>query len=58
MASLRSSPVNRLARAAHLASGRLHRARILPNFLIVGAQRAGTTSMYRALGQHRSCSEL
>ncbi len=24
----------------------------LPNFLIVGAQKAGTTSLYRYLGQH------
>jgi len=27
-------------------------ARMLPGFLIVGAQRCGTTSMYRALSQH------
>lgn len=27
-------------------------ARILPSFLIVGAQRGGTTSMYRTLAQH------
>lgn len=27
-------------------------ARILPSFLIMGAQRCGTTSMYRALAQH------
>ncbi|NUR88885.1 MAG: sulfotransferase [Nonomuraea sp.] len=27
-------------------------ARILPSFLIVGAQRCGTTSLYRALSQH------
>jgi hypothetical protein len=29
-----------------------HPARMLPGFLIVGAQRCGTTSMYRALSQH------
>ena len=43
-------------RAAHSVSvslGRLtHRARMLPGFLIVGAQRGGTTSMYRTLAQH------
>ncbi|MFI6176539.1 sulfotransferase domain-containing protein [Nonomuraea sp. NPDC051191] len=27
-------------------------ARVLPSFLIVGAQRCGTTSLYRALAQH------
>ena len=43
-------------RAAHsvsVSTGRLtHRARMLPGFLIVGAQRCGTTSMYRTLDQH------
>jgi Sulfotransferase domain len=43
-------------RAAHsvsVSTGRLtHRARMLPGFLIVGAQRGGTTSMYRTLDQH------
>jgi len=43
-------------RAAHSVSvtaGRLtSRARMLPGFLIVGAQRSGTTSMYRTLDQH------
>jgi hypothetical protein len=43
-------------RAAHsvsVSTGRLtRRARMLPGFLIVGAQRGGTTSMYRTLDQH------
>jgi hypothetical protein len=43
-------------RAAHsvsVSAGRLtHRARMLPGFLIVGAQRGGTTSMYRTLDAH------
>ncbi len=43
-------------RAAHSVSvtaGRVtRRARMLPGFLIVGAQRSGTTSMYRTLDQH------
>ncbi len=43
-------------RTAHVVSvnaGRLtHQARMLPGFLIVGAQRCGTTSMYRTLSQH------
>ena len=43
-------------RAAHsvsVSAGRLtRRARMLPGFLIVGAQRGGTTSMYRTLDAH------
>src|SRR6185437_11031226 len=43
-------------RAAHLISVAVGRAtaplRMLPGFLIVGAQRCGTTSMYRALADH------
>jgi Sulfotransferase domain len=36
-----------------VGAGRLtSRARLLPGFLIVGTQRGGTTSMYRALSQH------
>ena len=43
----------RAARRLSATTGRLtHRARMLPGFLIVGAQRCGTTSMYRALSQH------
>ena len=43
-------------RAVHsvsVSAGRLtRRARMLPGFLIVGAQRGGTTSMYRTLDAH------
>lgn len=40
-------------RAMSVASGRLsYRLRMLPGFLIVGAQRCGTTSLYRALSAH------
>jgi hypothetical protein len=40
---------------ASLAAGRMTSGlRMLPDFLIVGAQRSGTTSMYRALVQHPS----
>lgn len=46
----------RLKRGVHVASraiGRLTAGRrMLPSFLIVGAQRSGTTSMYRTLSQH------
>jgi hypothetical protein len=43
----------RAARRVSVSTGRLtHRARMLPGFLIVGAQRCGTTSMYRTLSQH------
>lgn len=43
----------RAARATTRATGRLtHSARMLPSFLIVGAQRCGTTSLYKALSLH------
>ena len=43
----------RTVHAVSVAAGRLtHQARMLPGFLIVGAQRCGTTSMYRTLSQH------
>jgi len=46
----------RFKRGAHVASRTLGRLtasrRMLPSFLIVGAQRSGTTSMYRTLCQH------
>jgi hypothetical protein len=48
-----SPPAKRAAHAVSVATGRLtNRARMLPGFLIVGAQRCGTTSMYRTLSQH------
>jgi hypothetical protein len=43
----------RTARSLSLSAGRLtQRARMLPGFLIVGAQRGGTTSMYQTVSQH------
>ena len=48
-----SPPAKRAVHAVTLTAGRAtRRARMLPGFLIVGAQRCGTTSMYRALSQH------
>ncbi|MEP7022347.1 MAG: sulfotransferase [Actinomycetota bacterium] len=48
-----SPPAKRAAHAVSLTAGRLTSpARMLPGFLIVGAQRCGTTSMYRTLSQH------
>ncbi|MFL6049626.1 MAG: sulfotransferase domain-containing protein [Gaiellales bacterium] len=42
-----------IAQTASLTAGRLSSGlRMLPGFLIVGGQRCGTTSMYRALAQH------
>ena len=38
--------------AAHTAGRLTSGARMLPSFLIVGAQRCGTTSMFKALVQH------
>lgn len=43
----------KIAQTVSLGAGRAtQRARVLPNLLIVGAQRSGTTSMYRTLTQH------
>jgi len=51
-----SSGTPPLRRAAHSVTVRMgqltHSARMLPGFLIVGAQRCGTTTMYRDLSQH------
>lgn len=48
-----SPSVQRAALTLSVTTGRLtYRARMLPGFLIVGAQRCGTTSMYRTLSQH------
>ncbi len=48
-----SPSVKRAAHGLSVTAGRLtSRARMLPAFLIVGAQRSGTTSMYRTLSQH------
>src|SRR5216683_59343 len=46
-------PAVRAAHTVSVGAGRLTAwARMLPGFLIVGAQRCGTTSMYRTLSQH------
>ena len=48
-----SPPRKAAAHAVSVAAGRLTSgARMTPAFLIVGAQRGGTTSMYRTLSQH------
>jgi Sulfotransferase domain len=48
-----SPPAKRAVQAVSVAAGRMSgQPRMLPGFLIVGAQRSGTTSMYRALSQH------
>jgi hypothetical protein len=45
--------VKRVAQTVSLATGRLTSgARVLPDFLVAGGQRCGTTSMYRALSAH------
>src|SRR5690606_6317559 len=53
---LRSAVPPTVKRVIHTGSrtfGRLtSEARVLPDFLIVGGQRCGTTSMYRALAAH------
>src|SRR6266571_690220 len=49
----RAPAIRRAAHSVSVTAGRLtYRARMLPGLLIVGAQRCGTTSMYRALSQH------
>ncbi|MDF5754804.1 sulfotransferase domain-containing protein [Spongiactinospora sp. TRM90649] len=46
-------PLKGSAHAVSLAAGRLTaEGRMLPTFLIIGAQRSGTTSLYRALAGH------
>jgi hypothetical protein len=46
-------PAKRAVHAVWMTAGRMtSRARMLPGFLIIGAQRCGTTSMYRTLSQH------
>jgi Sulfotransferase domain len=46
-------PAKRAVHDVTVTVGRLsHRARMLPGFLIVGAQRCGTTNMYRSLSEH------
>ncbi|GLW26391.1 deacetylase sulfotransferase [Microbispora amethystogenes] len=48
-----TSVLKRSAHAVSFAAGRLTtEARVLPSFLIAGAQRCGTTSLYRALSRH------
>jgi hypothetical protein len=43
----------RLARRAyHLGARSTHRQRVLPDFIIAGAQRSGTTSLFRYLAGH------
>ena len=53
-AAVKEQPrLRELARATARATGRLTApARMTPSFLIVGAQRCGTTSMYKTLSQH------
>jgi Sulfotransferase domain len=53
MARSVSPPARRAAQAIWVTAGRMTSpSRMLPGFLIIGAQRCGTTSMYRALSQH------
>jgi hypothetical protein len=53
MASSIPLPVQRVIRSASRTVGRLTAsARMVPSFLIVGAQRCGTTSMYKTLSGH------
>ena len=50
-----SPPAKRAAHAISVTAGLITAPlRMLPGFLIVGAQRCGTTSMYRALAEHPS----
>ena len=51
--TVHSPAARRAAHSISVSTGRAtHWARMLPGFLIVGAQRCGTTSMYRTLSQH------
>lgn len=57
MSSLRKSvpePVQRAGRRLYVAAGaRTHQLRIAPTFIMIGASRGGTTSLFRALMEHR-----
>ncbi|MEU7912531.1 sulfotransferase domain-containing protein [Microbispora bryophytorum] len=51
--ALKQSALKQSAHAVSLAAGRATSAgRVLPSFLIIGAQRCGTTSLYRSLSRH------
>jgi sulfotransferase family protein len=50
--SVKSGAVSTLRAAARLYTAPTANARLLPDFLIIGAERAGTTSLYRYLAQH------
>jgi hypothetical protein len=53
LASSMPPSAKRIARRTAVRAGRLTAgSRMLPSFLIVGGQRCGTTSMYKALTQH------
>ncbi|MFL6128114.1 MAG: sulfotransferase family protein [Mycobacteriales bacterium] len=53
MSSSTRTTATRAVQYGAVALGRLtSESRMLPTFLIAGAQRSGTTSMYRALSQH------
>jgi hypothetical protein len=52
--ALRSYVVRRAGRVARMAGSVSANQRLLPDFLIVGTQRGGTTSMFKALLQHPS----
>jgi hypothetical protein len=53
MAKSHVSMRTRAAQQVSVTAGRLtSRARVLPNLLIVGSQRCGTTTLYRTLTQH------
>ena len=50
--SVKRRAVSAVRSAAHVYEMSTANARRLPSFLIIGAERAGTTSLYRYLGRH------
>jgi Sulfotransferase domain len=52
MTDVKRRAVSAVRRAAHVYEMSTATARALPTFLIIGAERAGTTSLYRYLGRH------
>jgi hypothetical protein len=52
MTDVKRRAVSAARRAAHVYEMSTATARLLPTFLIIGAERAGTTSLYRYLGRH------
>lgn len=50
--TLRETAAEAYQKIAHFAGLLTHRMRVLPDFMIIGVQKGGTTALYRALRSH------